>query len=134
LHTFGQDVAYFKKIDLVISKVDSMASKGLMDTLKSGILNEGGTTSDLFVLKQGRLVQKIFISNKSKNYAEKIVLQDGKPVFAQFLQSDGSKWTYYFMADIAFFKDGGKFNKGSSSYLYKLIDAYIDIFKDQLNK
>ena len=97
-------------------------------------MNEGGTTSDIFILKQGREVQKISVINKSKNYSETIIFQNNKPVFAQFFQSDGAKWTFYLVGENAYFKDGDKFNKGSGSYWYSMIDAYLDIFKDQVDK
>ena len=130
----GQDAEVFKRIDSIVSAIDSTAFNGTLDTLSSGLLNEGGTTSDLFVLKQGRQVQKISVINKSKNYREKIVFQNGKPVFAQFFQTDGAKWTFYLVGENAFFKSGDKFNKGSGSYWYSIIDAYLDMFKGQIDK
>jgi len=130
----GQDTETFKRIDTIVANIDLSASKGTFDTLKSGLLNEGGTTSDIFMLKQGREVQKISVINKSKNYSETIIFQNNKPVFAKFFQSDGAKWTFYLVGENAYFKDGDKFNKGSGSYWYSMIDAYLDIFKDQVDK
>jgi hypothetical protein len=105
-----------------------------MDTLKNSLLNEGGTTSDIFLLKQGRQVHKISVINKSMNYSEKIVFKDGKPVFAQFFQPDGAKWTFYLVGDNAFFKDSDKFNKGSGSYWYSMIDSYLIMFENKADK
>jgi hypothetical protein len=130
----GQDIDFFKRIDSVITKVDLTASKGLLDTLKSGLLNEGGTTSNIFILKQDRVVQKIFVINKSKNYEERIFFQNGKPVFAQFSQPDNAKLILYLVGENAYLKDGDRFNKGNGSYWYSLIDGYLDLFKDQIDK
>ena len=130
----GQDTLVFKRIDTIVATVDFISSKGTLDTLKSGLLNEGGTTSDIFILKQGREVQKISVVNKSKNYSEKIVFQNNKPVFAQFSLPDGAKWTFYLVGENAYFKDIDRFNKGSGSYWYNLINTYLSLFKEQLNK
>jgi hypothetical protein len=130
----GQDFEVFRQIDSVVTAIDSTALRGTLDTLRSSLLNEGGTTSEIFVLKQGRQVQKVSVINKSKNYSEKIVFQKGKPVFAQFFQPDGAKWTFYLVGENAFFKDGDKFNKGSSSFWYSIIDAYLYMFSDEVEK
>ncbi|TMI90329.1 MAG: hypothetical protein E6H08_15260 [Bacteroidetes bacterium] len=129
-----QDTEVFRRIDSIVTKVDSTSSIGALDTLKSGLLNEGGTPSDIFFLRQDRAVQKISVINKSKNYSEKIIFHNGKPVFAQFVQPDGTNWTFYLVGENAYFKDGNMFNKGSSSYWYSMIDAYLDIFKDQVDR
>jgi hypothetical protein len=34
----------------------------------------------------------------------------------------------------AYLKDGDRFNKGNGSYWYSLIDGYLDLFKDQIDK
>jgi hypothetical protein len=130
----GQDTELFKRIDSIVTDVDYTALKGTFDTLKGGLLNERGTTSDIFILKQGRLVQKIFVINKSKDYSEKIVFQNGRPVFAQFTQSNGEKWTFYLVGEDAYFKDGNKLNKGNGSYWYSMIDFYLSLFNDQMDK
>lgn len=130
----GQDTEVLKRIDFLVSEVDSVALGGTLDSLKNGILNVGGTSSDIFVLKQGQRVQKITVLNKSKNYSEKIVFKDGKPVFAQFSQPDGAKWTFYLVGENAYYKDGDRFNKGSGSYWYSMIDAYLYMFRDQIDK
>jgi hypothetical protein len=126
----GQDSEVFKRIDSIVKTIDSTASRGILDTLKSGLLNEGGTASDLFILRQGRQVQKISVINKSKNYSEKITFQNGKPVFMQFSQPDSAQWTFYLVGEDAYFKDGDKFNKGSSVYWYDRIGLYLNLLKD----
>lgn len=130
----GQDFEVFKRIDSIVTAIDSTASRGTMDTLKNSLLNRGGTTSYIFLLKQGGQVQKISVINKPKNYSEKIVFKDGKPVFAQFSQSDGAKWTFYLVGENAFFKDGDKFNKGSGDYWYSMISSYLDMFSYKVYK
>jgi hypothetical protein len=130
----GQDFEVFKGIDSIVTSVDSTASRGKMDTLKKGLLNEGGTTSDLLLLLQGRQVHKISVISKSRNYSEKIVFKDGKAVFAQFIQADGVKWTFYLVGENAFFKDRDKFNKGSRSYWNNMIDSYLNMFVDEADE
>lgn len=102
--------------------------------MKSGLLNEGGTTSDIFILRHGQEVHKISVVNKSKNYSEKIIFQKNKPVFAQFSQYDSTKWTYYLVGENAYYKDIDRFNKGSGSFWYSLVDTYLRLFKEQLIK
>ena len=130
----GQDSEVFKRIDSIVRGIDSTALRGTMDTLKNLLLNEGGTTSEIFLLKHGRQVQKISVINNSKNYKEKIVFKDGKPVFVQFFQPDGAKWTFYLVGENAFFKDGNKFNKGSSSYWYNMINSYLNMVEDKAER
>ena len=134
LYANGQDIEMLKRIDTVVANVDFTASKGALDTLKQGLLNEGGTTSDIFFLRQDSILQKIYVINKSKNYSEKIVFQNGKPVFAQFCKPNGEKWTFYLVGENTYFKEDTKFNKGIGSYLYSKIDAYLDMFKGQPDK
>ena len=124
----------FNQIDSIVTAVDLLASKGSLDTLRRGLLNEGGTTSDIFMLKQGQEVQKISVVNKLKYYSEAIIFKNGKPIFAQFVQRDGAKWTFYLIGETAFFKNGDRFNKGSSSYWGSTITAYLDMFEDQIIK
>jgi hypothetical protein len=126
----GQDTEVFKRIDSIVANVDFMASKGTWDTLKTGLLNGGGTTSDVFILKHGGIVQKIFIINNSTNNREKMIFQNGKPLFMQFSQPDSAQWTFYLVGEDAYFKDSAKFNKGSSKYWYDRIDFYLNLLKD----
>lgn len=88
------------------------------------LLNKVGTESDIFLLKQDSLVQKISVVNKSNNYSKKIVFLNGNPMFAQFCQSNGETWTLYLLGENAYFKDCDKFNNGSGSHWYRTIDAY----------
>lgn len=132
--SIGQDQQAIRCIDSIITNVESRASNRMFDTVKSGLLHEGGTTSDLFLLKQGLEAQKIVINNKSLNYGEVIIFHNNRPIFYQFHNSDGSNWTFYLIGEKSYFKNGDKYTIGSSAGWYDRIEDYLGMFKEQLKK
>lgn len=124
----GQDAASFNQIDSIVAAVDLTASKGLLDTLKSNFVRQDGTTSEVFVLKHGREVQKI-ISGYNK-----IIFQNGKPVYRQ-AQGTSSTWKYYLIGEneYLYFKDDNKLIAIDGRFNYNLIQDYLVLFKGQIN-
>ena len=133
----GQDTALFNRIDSIVAKVDLAASKGTFDTLQSSQHNSypPGTTSDFFLLKQGRVVQKIAIINKGINAREFVIFQSGKPVLRE-VQGPSSTWKYYLDGETSYlyFKEDNRLITDSSKFNYGEVERYLSLFKDQLNK
>ena len=133
----GQDTALFRRIDSIVAKVDLMASKGTFDTLKGSLQNSypPGTTSDIFLLKQGRVVQKIFIINKGMNAREFVIFQSGKPVLRE-VQGPSSTWKYYLDGETSYlyFKEDNRLITLNSQFHYDQVDGWLRLFKDQINK
>lgn len=124
----GQDTALFNQIDLIVAKVDLMASKGAFDTLKSYCLHWDGVTHERFILKRGREVQKI------TNGEEKIVFHNGKPVFRQ-ITGPSSTWKYYMAGETSYlyFKEDNRRITLDNKFLNTMIGEYLLPFKEQLD-
>jgi hypothetical protein len=133
----GQDTALFNRIDSIVAKVDLAASKSTFDTLKSSQQNSypPGTTSDLFLLRQGRVVQKIYIIDKATNAREFVIFQSGEPVLRE-VQGPSSTRKYYFDGESSYlyFKEDNRLITDSSKFNYGQVERYLSLFKDQLNK
>jgi hypothetical protein len=124
----GQDTALFNQIDSIVAAVDLTASKGMLDTLKGNFVHRDGTTSEVFVLKQGREVQKII------NGYNKIIFHGGKPVFRQ-AQGSSATWKYYLVGgnEYLYFKDDNRLITLDGRFNYNLVEDYLRLFKDQVD-
>ena len=133
----GQDTALFNRIDSIVAKVDLAASKGVFDTLKSNRQNSypPGTTSDFFLLKQGPVVQKIYIIDKATNAREFVIFESGKPVLRE-VQGPSSTWKFYLDGETSYlyFKEDNRLVTNSSKFNYSQVERYLSLFKDQLDK
>jgi hypothetical protein len=131
----GQDTALFNRIDSIVAKVDLVATKGMFDTLKSSRQNSypPSTTSDFFLLKQGQVVQKIYIIDKATNTREFVIFQSGKPVLRE-VQGPSSTWKYYFDGETSYlyFKEDNRLITDSGKFNYGQVERYLSLFKDQL--
>jgi hypothetical protein len=133
----GQHTALFNRIDSIVAEVNRMASKGTFDTLK-GILQNGypsGTTSNIFLLKKGRVVQKIFIADNASNAREFVIFESGKPILRRH-QGPSATWNYYLDDETSYlyFKEDNRLITDSSKFNYGEVERYLSLFKDQLNK
>ena len=130
----GQDTALFKRIDSIVAKVDLTASTNRFDTLKASLQNgyPPGTTSNIFLLKQGREVRKIYSINTASNAREFTIFENGKPVFRQVFTSS-APWKFYFVGEIAYLyiKEDNRLVTLSSKFDYDQVDGWLRLFKDQ---
>jgi hypothetical protein len=131
----GQDTALFNRIDSFVAQVNLAASKDMFDTLKSSKENSfpPGTTSEIFILSKGGVVQKIYIA--VTNGYDFAIFQGGKPVFRQ-VKGPSSTWKYYADADTSYlyFKEDNRLFTLSSESVYFEYEQYLGLFKDQLKK
>ncbi len=127
-YAYAQDTVLFHKIDSIVAVVDHMASKGRFDTLKSNFMSDHGITSEVVVLKQGREVRKII------NGHNKIIFQNGKPVFRQ-VQGTSSTWKYYLAGEkeYLFIKEDNTLVTIDNRFNYNLIQDYLVLFKEQVD-
>lgn len=134
----GQDTALFNRIESIVAEVNRLASNGKFDTLKS-IMQNGyppGTTSNIFLLRQGSTVHKIYIVNNASTARESVVFQNGKPVLRQH-QGPSSTWNYYFNGETSYlyFKEDNYMpHIDSVRFNYGVVEGYLDMFKDQIDK
>ena len=132
----GQDTALFNRIDSIAAEVNRMASIGKFDTLKSTLQNAypPGTTSSIFLLKQGQTVQKIFIADNASIARESVIFQNGKPVLRQS-QGPSSTWNYYFDGETSYlyFKEDNRLITDSSKFNYGEVERYLRLFNHPIN-
>lgn len=124
----GQKVADINQIDTIVSRINFIASEGSLDTLTLILLTSNGSSSTIILLKKDSVANKISIIDKMKVSTETFYLLNYKPIFAEVIGENSSKSQYYFVGDSSYLKDGNKFNKGSSSYWFNLVDTYLSIF------
>ena len=99
----AQDTALYNRIESIFAEVNRLAANGKFDTLKANWQNSypQGTTSDVFLLRQGRTVQKIYVVNNASTARESVIFQNGKPVLRQ-VQGPSSTWNFYFDGEVAY--------------------------------
>lgn len=134
----GQNTALFNRIESIVAEVNRLASNGNFDTLKATLQNSypPETTSNIFLLKQGRAVQKIYIVNNATTARESVVFQNGKPVLRQ-CQGPSSTWNYYFDGETSYLyfkQDNYQPHTDSTRFNYGVVEGYLRLFKDQMNK
>ena len=134
----AQDTALFNRIDAIFEEVNRRAATGSFDTLKNTLQNDypRGTTSTIFLLKQGGVPQKIYIINNASTARETVIFKNGKPVLRQG-QFPSSTWNYYFDGETAYlyFKEENRLaNTDNSRFNYGVVEGYLSLFKDQMNK
>ncbi len=137
-YTNAQDTALFNRIDAIFAEVNRMAATGSLDTLKNTLQNDypRGTTSNIFLLKRDGVVQKIYIVDNASITRESVIFKNGKPVLRQG-QFPSSTWNYYFNGETAYlyFKEENRLAyTDSSRFNYGVVEGYIALFKDQMNK
>lgn len=131
----AQDTALFNRIDAIFAGVNRMAANGSFDTLKNTLQNDypRGTTSTIFLLKQGGVPQKIYIVNNANAMRETVIFQNGKPVLRQG-QFPSSTWNYYFNGEISYlyFKEENQLaHTDTVRFNYGAVERYLSMFKDQ---
>lgn len=129
----AQEIADIKQIDSIVTIIDFIASKGSSDTLTSSMLHSNGSSSMIFLLKFDSVANKISIVNKKGVNTETFYLLNNKPIFAEVIWENSSKSQFYFVGDYSYLKDGNKFNKGSSSYWFDLVNTYLSLFNNPTN-
>ena len=134
----GQDTVLFNRAESIFAEVNRLASNGKFDTLKASLQNSypPGTTSNIFLLKQGRSVYKIYIVNNASTARESVVFQNGKPVLRQ-CQGPSCTWNYYFDGETSYLyfkEDNRQLYVDSSRFNYSVVEGYLRLFNEQIDK
>jgi hypothetical protein len=124
----GQETAAIQQTDSLVLSINAMASKGQLDTLRGDLLQERNTVSEIFFLREEKMLRKITVVNKQKGTIESHYLVDLKPVFSNVSGKPSSALTLYFAGGKMYVKQPDGFSVSDSKYWRTVVDSYINLY------
>ena len=131
----AQNALKLKYIDSLVSVYSEMAANKKFEVIKGSLLLEGNKTKSIQFLKNGDKVKMIIIEDSLKENVEFYFLQNNKLIFTStFLNGNLNNINYsvYFLDDTAFMKQNNLLKPVNKQIWITQIEAYFDLFAEQL--